>query len=105
MVSSQYSPIKNEKDHGRRKTFYANGILRSEGFSIEGRRDGDFHAFYPNGRRWWSAEFEDGWRNIGNDVLYDANGDVLQEATREDVDEAVQDWMNTKKVINQTCLA
>lgn len=84
------------RDHGPENTFYVDGVIRSKGFSIDNVWTGEFHAFYPNGKPWWSAEFEDGWRKTGKDVLYDSDGNELKEATREDVNEAVEQWKNIK---------
>lgn len=56
--------------------FYEDGNLRIEGFESEnGRRDGTWRYYYPDGTLWSLGDFSNGLRH-GRAVVYYENGQI-----------------------------
>lgn len=53
--------------------YYDNGVVRIQGKTLNGKRDGRWEAFYPSGLRWSHTTYRDGYKE-GETVSFYPNG-------------------------------
>ena len=54
---------------------YPNGLIRTQGNYVKGKRDGPWYSFYPNGKPWSETSFTDGHKD-GSTKTWFENGKV-----------------------------
>lgn len=56
--------------------YWDNKNLQYRGFSINGKREGPFSAYYNSGKKWYVSNFKDGKLN-GEKITFGETGDTL----------------------------
>lgn len=75
-----YEKTKDGESCIREVEYYENGVVKMEGSLSDGHRDGEWKAYFPDGRPQSIGAFKDGLREGASQVYYD-NGNLLMEGT------------------------
>ena len=75
-----YEITKERETCVREVEYYENGVVKMEGALVDGHREGEWKAYFPDGRPQSIGAFKDGLREGPSQVYYD-NGNLLMEGT------------------------